>query len=187
MLSVYKIMCIFNLNAMFFINFQHYYMLYFCSPASCNKIIVGFSLLHVLLYILSTRLSEIHAHVLLMHVHSSSFITCSFLLTVNDCERIPFLLMFRDNGHNTPYTVPSGGLLWLTGFTWLLQGHRQKLCTSVCSLGYGEMVGRLSYNERQQHHQCLRANKLNAPSFGQLPPPPPKKKKEEKCMGYLRK
>jgi hypothetical protein len=42
-------------------------MRYFWGRASCNKTIVDFNLLAVLLYILSTRVGEIRAHVVLVH------------------------------------------------------------------------------------------------------------------------
>jgi hypothetical protein len=76
-------------------------MLCFHGHASCNKKIVDFELLHVLLYTFSTRVDEIYAHVFLIHVQSTSFIMHSLSLTMYDRKRIPVMHMFGDNGYNT--------------------------------------------------------------------------------------
>jgi hypothetical protein len=65
---------------------------------------------------LSTRVGEICAGTSLIYVRISYFIARSFSLTVNDRKRIPFLFSSRENGHSTPNTTPSGGLLQLNGF-----------------------------------------------------------------------
>jgi hypothetical protein len=118
-----------NLNAMFFVNFHHYYMLCLCDHVSCNKKIINFKLLAVLLKIFYTRVGKICAHTFLIHVHSSSFITHSFLLTMNNCKHISFLLIFGDNGHNTPSHY---AFWWTTAVYWL----------SLTSHGYAKFVGR---------------------------------------------
>jgi hypothetical protein len=137
---------------MFLINFQHYFMLRFCGGASCNKIIVDFNLLAVLLYILSTRVRKICAHVFLVHVYSGSCITRSFSLTVNDHKRIHFVLIFGDNGHNTPHTMPSGSLLSSLGYVKFIGGRYTLAFAWVTA-------GRSSYSKRQQCHQYLSLNK----------------------------
>jgi hypothetical protein len=90
----------------------------FRACASWSNKITDFDLLAVLLYLLSTRVGEICAHTSLIYLHSSSFIARSFSLTVNYHKRTPFLFTSRDNGHSTPNTAPSGGLLQLNGFVW---------------------------------------------------------------------
>jgi len=50
MLCIWKIICIFNLLAMFSLKFWHYYNLCFHNCASCNKKIVDFDLLATLVY-----------------------------------------------------------------------------------------------------------------------------------------
>jgi hypothetical protein len=106
------IFCIFNLNAMFYTNFWHYYMFCFHGHMPCSKKIVDFNLLAILLYIFSTRVVKICAHMFLIHVHSSSSIICNFShssssiicnfsLTVKS-KCIPFVLIFGYCGHNTP-------------------------------------------------------------------------------------
>jgi hypothetical protein len=94
-----------------YINFHLFYMLCFRGLASCSKKVVDCKLLAVLLYIFSIRVGEIHAHTFLIHVHSTFFIMRSFSLTLNDCKRIPRLLIFGYNGHSAPHTMPSGGVL----------------------------------------------------------------------------
>jgi hypothetical protein len=144
-------MCVFNLNAMFFVNFWHCYLLCFCGRISCNKKIVNFRLLAVLLYIFSARVDEIPAHTFLIHVHNSSFIMHSFSLTVNDRKCIPIVLIFGDSGHSTP--TPSA-LWWPTVACWLCLGtlSSQVKVTHLPLLGYAKTVGRSSYHERQQCH-----------------------------------
>jgi hypothetical protein len=39
-------------------------------------------------------MGEVCAHAFLVYVHTSSFIVCSFSLTLNDCKHIHFVLMF---------------------------------------------------------------------------------------------
>jgi hypothetical protein len=97
-------------------------MLCFHSHVSCNKKIVNFNLLAVLHYILPTIVSKIHAHVFLIYVHSSSFITCNFSLTVYNFKRIPFVLVFGDDRHNTPHVVTNGSLLASLGYTKYVGG-----------------------------------------------------------------
>jgi hypothetical protein len=109
-------------------------MLCFCSRVSCNKKIVDFNVLAVLLYILSTRVGDIHAHMFLIPVHSSFFIIHNFSLTMKDHKRVLFVVMFGDNGYKAQHTMPSGDLLQLT---------------ALASLGYGKPVGRSSYRETQ--------------------------------------
>jgi hypothetical protein len=65
----------------------------------------------------------------LICVHNSYFIMCSFSLTVQNHKRIPFALVFGDSGHSTPQTMPSGSLQQLTGFAWVHQVCRWKLHT----------------------------------------------------------
>jgi hypothetical protein len=60
---------------MFSVNFWCYYMLCFHGCVSCNKKVVDFKLLAVLLYSFSTTVGKIHAQTFLIHVQSSSFIT----------------------------------------------------------------------------------------------------------------
>jgi hypothetical protein len=147
MCKVYaKIICIFNFNAMFFVNFQHYYTLCFHSCASCNKKIVSFNPLAILLYLFSTRLGEIRDYVFLIHVHNNSFIKHSFSLTINDHKHIPFVLIFRDIRHNTSHTIPSGGLLCPTGFVWLCYIHRHTLHTCLRLGMIRQYVGRHKQN-----------------------------------------
>jgi hypothetical protein len=62
MLRTCKNNIILNFNVMFFINFQHYCMLCFQGCASCNKKIVDYNLLSVLLYLLSTSRRNTCAH-----------------------------------------------------------------------------------------------------------------------------
>jgi hypothetical protein len=70
---------------------------------SCKDKIVDFNLLAILLYILPTRVGKICAYAFLIHVHSSSFIRCSFSQTMYDHKHIPFVLMFGDKGYNIPH------------------------------------------------------------------------------------
>jgi hypothetical protein len=92
-------------------------------------------LLALLLYILLTRVDEIHAHTFLIHMHTSSFIMHSFSLTLNSYECIPLVLVFLDT---------------LSLFVEV---------THLPSLGYAKTVGRLTYCKRQQCNHCLYANK----------------------------
>jgi hypothetical protein len=46
-----RIICIFVFNVMFFVNFRYYYVLCLRGHASCNKKIVDFNLVCILLYI----------------------------------------------------------------------------------------------------------------------------------------
>jgi hypothetical protein len=108
-----------------FFNFCHYYYaLCFCSLVSCNtKTEVKFQL-----YCFTFCALE---WAILIHMHTVDLIMHSFLLTLKDGKHIPFVLIFGDNGYNTPHTMTSGGLLWLTGFVWLRCVRRLKLHTCL--------------------------------------------------------
>jgi hypothetical protein len=99
----------FHLYPKFFVNFQHYYTLYFRACASWSNKTVGFDLLAVLLHLSSTRVGEICARTSLIYLHSSCFIARSFSLNVNDRKRIPFLFTSCYNGHTyqTPRLLPA--------------------------------------------------------------------------------
>jgi hypothetical protein len=57
---------------MFSVNFWYYYMLCFHGCVSCNKKVVNFKLLAVLLYSLSTTVGKIHAQTFLIHTYITS-------------------------------------------------------------------------------------------------------------------
>jgi fatty-acid desaturase len=107
-----------------------YCMLCFHGYLLCNKIIVNFNFMALLLYILSTRVSEIHSHTFLIHAYSSHFIMRSFSLTVNNNKCILFVLIFGDDRHNTPHIVPSCSLLALFGCAKFI-GRSYTLCLGM--------------------------------------------------------
>jgi hypothetical protein len=113
--------------AAFFVNFLHYYILYFCGYASCNKKIVDFIVLAVLLHGLSTRAGKIQAHAFIICVHSSSFNTHSFSLTLNDPKRISLYSSLEATGttHHTLYLMMA-------------------YCSIIASLVYAKTVDRSS-------------------------------------------
>jgi hypothetical protein len=56
---------------------------------------------------------KIRVHELLIHIHSSSFITCNFSLTLNDCKLTSLCAYFwRQRTQHTMHYV----LWWVTGF-----------------------------------------------------------------------
>jgi hypothetical protein len=81
---------------------------------SCDKKIVNFHLLAVLLYILSTIVGKIHVQAFLIHVHSSSFITRSF----TDHEQSQTYSLCTQFGDE--YNTRTQNALWqLTGLSWV--------------------------------------------------------------------
>jgi hypothetical protein len=107
-------------------------MLCLCGCESATRKYVTFNFLAVFFFfLLFTTVGKICVHEFLIHVHSSSFITRSFSLTVNNRRCIPSILMSGDE-YNTSYTVPTSGLVQPTGFACVHYVGRKKLHICLC-------------------------------------------------------
>jgi hypothetical protein len=150
-------------------------MLCFHGRAFCNKIIVDFHLLGVLLYMFSTREGKLHTHALLTHVHSSFSITSSFSLTMTNRKRIPSVFVFwRQQAQHIHTVCP----WWSTAVYWLHLGMlSSSMEAQINNLHTWLCLGMLR-QQADRHIAKISTNKQRTPIFGWL---------FLKYVGYLRK